>query len=52
VQLRRVPAEQSFRISIATQGDITLCTLDLSPMTEEAVHRFAENNIQFEKRDE
>jgi hypothetical protein len=46
VQLRRVPTEQSFRISIATQDDITVCTLDFSPMTEEAVHRFAENNIQ------
>ncbi|MDR2536919.1 MAG: DUF4105 domain-containing protein [Treponema sp.] len=45
------PAEQSFRTYIATNRDITLYTLDISPETEEEVRRFAENNILPENRD-
>jgi hypothetical protein len=44
-------AERSFHTYIATNRDITLYTLDLSPETEEAVRRFAEINILPENRD-
>ncbi|MDR1325712.1 MAG: DUF4105 domain-containing protein [Treponema sp.] len=44
-------AERSFQTYIATNRDITLYTLDLSPETEEAIRRFAENNVLPENRD-
>ena len=44
-------AERSYRTYIATNRDITLYTLDLSPETEEAVRRFAENSTLPENRD-
>ena len=43
-------AERSYRAYIATNRDITLYTLDISPETEEAVRRFAENSILPENR--
>ncbi|MDR1399013.1 MAG: DUF4105 domain-containing protein [Treponema sp.] len=45
------PAERSYRTYIATNRDITLYTLNISPENEEAVRRFAENSVLPENRD-
>jgi hypothetical protein len=44
------PAELNFRVYRATNRDITLYTLDMSPEKKEEIRRFAENNVLPENR--